>query len=74
MKLSLLLPGNWWSWLKNSAMAENPHHRELLQLLNEFQVEYLIVGGFAVMKKELRNVMTRDARESACEASSVIRG
>ncbi|MGB9489944.1 MAG: hypothetical protein WCA92_05695 [Terriglobales bacterium] len=31
-------------------MAENPHYKELLQLLNEFQVEYLIVGGFAVMK------------------------
>ena len=31
-------------------MAENLHYRELLQLLNEFQVEYLIVGGFAVMK------------------------
>lgn len=31
-------------------MAENPHYRELLQLLNEFQAEYLIVGGFAVMK------------------------
>ncbi len=31
-------------------MAENPHYRELLQLLNEFKVEYLIVGGFAVMK------------------------
>jgi hypothetical protein len=31
-------------------MAENPHYRELLQLLNEFDVEYLIVGGFAVMK------------------------
>jgi predicted nucleotidyltransferase len=31
-------------------MAENPHYRELLQHLNEFQVEYLIVGGFAVMK------------------------
>src|ERR1700694_1188705 len=31
-------------------MAESPHYRELLQLLNEFQVEYLIVGGFAVMK------------------------
>ena len=35
---------------EESAMAENPHSRELLQLLNEFQVEYLIVGGFAVMK------------------------
>src|SRR5436305_7367925 len=31
-------------------MGENPHYRELLRLLNEFQVEYLIVGGFAVMK------------------------
>jgi hypothetical protein len=31
-------------------MAENPHYRELLQLLNEFEVEFLIVGGFAVMK------------------------
>jgi len=31
-------------------MVESPHYRELLQLLNEFEVEYLIVGGFAVMK------------------------
>jgi hypothetical protein len=31
-------------------MAENPHYKELLQLLNESEVEYLIVGGFAVMK------------------------
>lgn len=31
-------------------MAENPHYRDLLQVLNEFEVEYLIVGGFAVMK------------------------
>jgi len=31
-------------------MAESPHYRELLQLLNECEVEYLIVGGFAVMK------------------------
>jgi len=31
-------------------MAENPHYRELLQLLNQFEVEYLIVGGYAVMK------------------------
>jgi hypothetical protein len=31
-------------------MAENPQYKELLQLLNEFDVEYLIVGGFAVMK------------------------
>ena len=31
-------------------MAESPHYRELLQLLNEFKVEYLIVGGYAVMK------------------------
>jgi hypothetical protein len=31
-------------------MAENPDYRELLQLLNQFAVDYLIVGGFAVMK------------------------
>jgi len=31
-------------------MAENPRYKELLQLLNKFQVEFLIVGGFAVMK------------------------
>ena len=31
-------------------MTENPHYKELLQLLNKFEVEYLIVGGFAVMK------------------------
>jgi predicted nucleotidyltransferase len=31
-------------------MAESPHYKELLQLLNEFEVDYLIVGGFAVMK------------------------
>ena len=31
-------------------MAESPHYKELLQRLNEFEVEYLIVGGFAVMK------------------------
>src|ERR1700686_2607980 len=31
-------------------MAEKPHYRELLQLLNDFEVEYLIVGGYAGMK------------------------
>jgi predicted nucleotidyltransferase len=31
-------------------MVENPHYRELLRLLNQFEVEYLIVGGYAVMK------------------------
>ncbi len=31
-------------------MAESPDYKELLQLLNEFEVEHLIVGGFAVMK------------------------
>ena len=31
-------------------MAENPHFRELLQRLNEFEVRYLIVGGYAIMK------------------------
>ena len=31
-------------------MAESPHYKELLQLLNKFQAEFLIVGGYAVMK------------------------
>lgn len=31
-------------------MAENPHFRELLQLLNDFEVRYMVVGGYAVMK------------------------
>lgn len=31
-------------------MAENPHYKELLQLLNECKARYLIVGGYAVMK------------------------
>jgi len=31
-------------------MAESPHYRELLQALNECEVEYLVVGGYAVMK------------------------
>jgi len=31
-------------------MAESPHYKELLHTLNEFEVEYLIVGGYAVMK------------------------
>jgi predicted nucleotidyltransferase len=31
-------------------MTESPHYKELLQLLNEFEVRYLIVGGYATMK------------------------
>jgi predicted nucleotidyltransferase len=31
-------------------MAESPHYKELLRTLNEFEVKYLIVGGYAVMK------------------------
>jgi predicted nucleotidyltransferase len=31
-------------------MAESPHYKQLLQALNEYDVEYLIVGGYAVMK------------------------
>src|SRR5215831_2899258 len=31
-------------------MAESPDYKELLQLLNESDVDYLIVGGYAVMK------------------------
>src|SRR6266853_7017430 len=32
------------------ALAEEIRWQKALQLLNEFEVEYLIVGGFAVMK------------------------
>ncbi|HME00380.1 MAG TPA: nucleotidyltransferase [Terriglobia bacterium] len=31
-------------------MVGSPHYKELLQLLHDHQVEYLIVGGYAVMK------------------------
>jgi len=31
-------------------MIGSPHFKELLQALNDCQVEYLIVGGYAVMK------------------------
>jgi predicted nucleotidyltransferase len=31
-------------------MAEGPHYKDLLRILNQYQVEYLIVGGYAVMK------------------------
>jgi hypothetical protein len=31
-------------------MAESPPYKELLHILNELEVEYLIVGGYAVMK------------------------
>ena len=31
-------------------MAESPHYKELLRILNECEVDYLIVGGYAVMK------------------------
>ena len=31
-------------------MVENPHFKELLQRFNANAVEYLIVGGYAVMK------------------------
>ena len=31
-------------------MAESQHYRELLQVLNDCAVEFLVVGGYAVMK------------------------
>jgi predicted nucleotidyltransferase len=31
-------------------MAESLHFKELLHILNDYKVEYLIVGGYAVMK------------------------
>jgi hypothetical protein len=30
-------------------MAESPHYKELLHILNELEVEDLIVGGYAVV-------------------------
>jgi predicted nucleotidyltransferase len=31
-------------------MVESPHYKDLLQFFNDCQVEYLVVGGYAVMK------------------------
>jgi hypothetical protein len=31
-------------------MVDNPHFKELLQKCNTNEVEYLVVGGYAVMK------------------------
>ena len=31
-------------------MAESPHYKELLRNLNDCSVEFLVVGGYAVMK------------------------
>jgi hypothetical protein len=31
-------------------MAVSPHYSELLRLLNEIEAEYLIIGGYAMMK------------------------
>lgn len=52
-------------------MAESPDYKELLVLLNEFEVEYLIIGGFAVRKygeprytKDL-DVWLNNSRENA---------
>ncbi len=57
-------------------MAENPHFRELLQVLNDFEVRYLIVGGYAVMKySEPRYTKDLDlwVENSAENASRVFR-
>ena len=60
-------------------MAENPHYKELLQLLNEFEVEYLIVGGFAVMKygeprytKDL-DVWVHNSAENSCRVLEALK-
>jgi hypothetical protein len=45
-------------------MAENPHYKELLQLLNDSKVEHLIVVGFAVMKYGLAPLHQRSRRVS----------
>jgi len=31
-------------------MAASPHYRDLLRVFNDLEVEYLVVGGYAVMK------------------------
>lgn len=31
-------------------MVESPHYKDLLHLFNDYEVEYLVVGGYAVMK------------------------
>ena len=31
-------------------MVESPRYKDLLQLFNDWQDEYLVVGGYAVMK------------------------
>ncbi len=58
-------------------MAENPHYKDLLQRLNEFELRYLIVGGYAIMKyteprftKDLDIWVENSAENSAraCEA------
>lgn len=41
MKPSLQPPGRWWNWPRKPPIGESPHYKELLQLLNEFEVEYL---------------------------------
>ena len=53
-------------------MAESPHFKQLLQLLNELKVRYLIVGGYAVMKyseprytKDLDNWIEASTENSA---------
>jgi hypothetical protein len=60
-------------------MAENPDYKELLLLLNEFEVEYLIVGGFAVMKygeprytKDL-DVWVHNSRENSVRVVQALR-
>jgi len=61
-------------------MAENPHYRELLRILNECGVEYLIVGGYAVMKyteprytKDL-DVWVRNSPENAARLYRALAG
>ena len=54
-------------------MAESPHYKELLRTLNECGVEYLVVGGYAVMKyteprytKDLDVWVRNSPRNSIC--------
>jgi hypothetical protein len=59
-------------------MAGNPHFRELLLALSESEAEYLIVGGYAVMKytqprftKDL-DVWVRNSPENAARVHSAL--
>ncbi len=50
-------------------MVENPHYKELLQLLNEFQVEYLIVGWSKHQKNSTQGTQSYTEEFISCVLS-----